>query len=132
VKIEARLTPTHQHSIVDGTRPPRCKCGATYYPVYSSGGMWGQTPTFKPQPATDPEGWCEWVEPVMRGYKMQCCDCGLIHEMEFNIATTDDGVPMAEPRVEFRMRRLSAPEARAEGTPGAERNADHSSAEDLK
>jgi hypothetical protein len=60
------------------------------------------------------------VEPVMRCYKMQCCDCGLIHEMEFNIATTDNGVPMAEPRVEFRMRRVSAPEARESGTSSAD------------
>lgn len=28
-------------------------------------------------------GWSEWVEPVMKGYLMQCCDCGLIHEMQF-------------------------------------------------
>ena len=28
-------------------------------------------------------GWCEWQAPVMRGYLMKCCDCGLVHEMEF-------------------------------------------------
>jgi hypothetical protein len=28
-------------------------------------------------------GWTTWQQPVMRGYLMQCCDCGLVHEMEF-------------------------------------------------
>lgn len=30
-------------------------------------------------------GWSEWVSPIMNGYKMQCCDCGLIHEVDFKI-----------------------------------------------
>jgi hypothetical protein len=25
----------------------------------------------------------EWVRPVRNGYKMMCCDCGLVHVMEF-------------------------------------------------
>ena len=33
----------------------------------------------------------EWVWPKMRGYKMECCDCGLIHEMDFLVAADDDG-----------------------------------------
>lgn len=28
-------------------------------------------------------GWSEWQQPIMKGYLMQCCDCGLIHEMQF-------------------------------------------------
>jgi hypothetical protein len=27
----------------------------------------------------------EWVAPIMRGYKMQCCQCGLIHLMDFRV-----------------------------------------------
>lgn len=27
-------------------------------------------------------GWSEWVYPTAR-YWMQCCDCGLVHEMQF-------------------------------------------------
>jgi hypothetical protein len=27
----------------------------------------------------------EWVQPVRRGYKMMCCDCGLVHLMDFRI-----------------------------------------------
>ena len=26
----------------------------------------------------------EWVYPVKRGYKMVCCDCGLVHRMDFD------------------------------------------------
>jgi hypothetical protein len=30
------------------------------------------------------KGWSEWIHPLP-GYLMQCCDCGLTHEMEFEI-----------------------------------------------
>jgi hypothetical protein len=30
------------------------------------------------------EGWTEWVHPLP-GYKMACCDCGLVHNLEFRI-----------------------------------------------
>lgn len=29
--------------------------------------------------------WTEWVQPIRRGYKMCCCDCGLVHDMDFRI-----------------------------------------------
>lgn len=38
----------------------------------------------------------EWIRPVSRDYKMACCDCGLVHNLDFRIV--DD-------RVEFRVRR---------------------------
>lgn len=25
----------------------------------------------------------EWLRPVKRGYRMMCCDCGLVHELDF-------------------------------------------------
>lgn len=28
-------------------------------------------------------GFSRWVNPVMDRYMMACCDCGLVHEMEF-------------------------------------------------
>ena len=31
------------------------------------------------------DGFCDWQMPLMKGYKMACCDCGLIHTMEFKI-----------------------------------------------
>ncbi len=27
----------------------------------------------------------EWVKPLMKGYKLACCDCGLVHGMDFKI-----------------------------------------------
>lgn len=33
----------------------------------------------------------EWVQPVRRGYMMQCCDCGLIHRLNFRIIATGRG-----------------------------------------
>jgi transcriptional accessory protein Tex/SPT6 len=31
----------------------------------------------------------QWISPIMHGYKMQCCDCGLIHEMDFAVIDSD-------------------------------------------
>ena len=30
------------------------------------------------------DGWSEWIHPAPR-FRSQCCDCGLVHEMEFAI-----------------------------------------------
>lgn len=27
----------------------------------------------------------EWVQPIRNGYKMMCCDCGLVHKLDFRI-----------------------------------------------
>lgn len=61
------------------------------------------------------DGWCDWVEPVMAGYKMSCCDCGLVHDMQFAVlkkgADLPDGTWEAEEmdpekfRVRLRARR---------------------------
>jgi hypothetical protein len=48
--------------------------------------------------AVHPDGWSRWVFPVMDGYKMTCCDCGLVHDMQFRVTEEYD-------RVEFRVRR---------------------------
>lgn len=45
-------------------------------------------------PAIAPE---EWVYPVMTRYKMACCDCGLVHELDFELI--EDG------KIRFRARR---------------------------
>lgn len=62
-------------------------------------------------------GWSPWVSPVMKGYKMQCCDCGLIHEVDFKIVRfigepDENGLTETEPikdkniQVLWRLRRL--------------------------
>lgn len=43
-----------------------------------------------------PTGYTRWVRPVMKKYKIGCCDCGLVHIAEFRIW---------KGRVEFRMKR---------------------------
>jgi len=58
----------------------------------------------------DEEGWSEWVHPLP-GYLMQCCDCGLIHEMETAIVKAHEAItPTADGEdsdhiIVFRMRR---------------------------
>ena len=27
----------------------------------------------------------QWVQPIRKGYKMRCCDCGLVHNLDFRI-----------------------------------------------
>ena len=41
------------------------------------------------------DGWSPWITPIMAGYRMACCDCGLVHELEFQVIrqgrSYDDG-----------------------------------------
>ena len=46
-------------------------------------GVWGAVQC-EPQEALE-DGWCDWVCPKPRGYLMQCCDCELIHEVDFRV-----------------------------------------------
>jgi len=27
----------------------------------------------------------KWIQPIRRGYKFCCCDCGLVHKIDFRI-----------------------------------------------
>ena len=38
----------------------------------------------RPEKAVTAKGYTRWLPPIMRGYKMACCDCGLVHEMQFH------------------------------------------------
>jgi len=29
------------------------------------------------------DGWTPWILPVQSGYKLACCDCGLVHDIDF-------------------------------------------------
>jgi hypothetical protein len=40
--------------------------------------------------------WSKWVLPVRRGYRFGCCDCGLVHEIDFRHV---DG------RIQYRVKR---------------------------
>jgi hypothetical protein len=45
----------------------------------------------------------EWTVPVMRGYRMRCCNCGLVHKVDFEFF---------ENGIRFRARRESEREGR--------------------
>jgi hypothetical protein len=42
----------------------------------------------------------EWVRPVRKGYKMSCCDCNLVHVLDFKLESYGSGK-----RIVFRARR---------------------------
>jgi len=27
----------------------------------------------------------DWIQPIRRGYKLRCCDCGLVHKINFRL-----------------------------------------------
>jgi hypothetical protein len=33
----------------------------------------------------------EWTQPVRRSYRFACCDCGLVHAMNFRLVANDHG-----------------------------------------
>ena len=35
-------------------------------------------------------GWSDWIAPVMVNYRMFCCDCGLAHDLQFDVLTAID------------------------------------------
>ena len=37
-----------------------------------------------PEEHAGPDGWTDWIHPLP-GYRMQCCDCGLIHRLELRV-----------------------------------------------
>ena len=39
----------------------------------------------------------EWLRPKMKGYKMMCCDCGLVHIFDFRVIRWGRGY-----KIEFR------------------------------
>ena len=49
------------------------------------------------------DGWTDWIKPKIHGYKMACCDCGLIHDFEF--AVFDEDGKEIKGAVMFRARR---------------------------
>lgn len=61
--------------------------------------------------------WSRWVQPVMDHYLMACCDCGLVHEMQFRArevlrensrGKVTAALPKSKAIVWFRARRAEA------------------------
>jgi hypothetical protein len=64
---------------------PRCgRCCKSDLARVGEVGVWG-TVQCEPQEAVTEDGWCDWVCPKPTGYLMQCCDCELIHEVDFRV-----------------------------------------------
>jgi len=72
------------------------------------------------------DGWCEWVCPQPQGYLMQCCDCGLIHEVESRVAKYEprpsevfEVVDDPDLQVQWRMKRRDdlSPQRKWQGPP---------------
>jgi len=67
------------------------------------------------EPLAGKNGWTDWQKPVMRGYRLGCCDCGLVHDFDFRVVWIRkrhrdagkevDVLPSRYYQVEFRVRR---------------------------
>ena len=63
---------------------PRCgHCCKSDLARVGEVGVWGAVQC-EPQEEVE-DGWCDWVCPKPVGYLMQCCDCELIHEVDFRV-----------------------------------------------
>ena len=38
-----------------------------------------------PKIREESDGWSKWLTPRMKGYRMACCDCNLVHEIVFRV-----------------------------------------------
>lgn len=56
--------------------------------------------TALPQAYAESDGWSRWITPTPNRYKMCCCDCGLVHNVDFRIIDDGDG-----DQVQFRVSR---------------------------
>lgn len=44
----------------------------------------------------------EWVQPLMNGFKLSCCDCGLTHDVNF-VVFTEKGKMVNGMKVQFQV-----------------------------
>lgn len=51
------------------------------------------------------EGWSDWILPLMRGYRLGCCDCGLSNDFEFQLLKKKVIVSAKEYRIRFACRK---------------------------
>lgn len=53
-----------------------------------------------------PRHWSKWVTPRTRGYKLACCDCGLVHDMEHKVLLKGgEQLDRRKGQIKFRVRR---------------------------
>lgn len=49
-------------------------------------------------------GWSDWISPKRSRYRQGCCDCGLVHEMQFRLSKGKKG-ETGGPFIEYRAKR---------------------------
>ena len=49
----------------------------------------------------------EWVYPAMRNHRLTCCDCGLIHKMDFIVVDTGTHTVLNGVEIMFRAYRVN-------------------------
>jgi len=36
-------------------------------------------------------GWTDWISPIHKRYQVSCCDCGLVHRLNFRLVPYGKG-----------------------------------------
>lgn len=57
---------------------------------------------------TNEDGFSDWIYPKHKGYKLGCCDCGLVHLVDFHVKSEDDGEIMIGFRVKRGLKETAA------------------------
>jgi len=132
-KIEAALEAKDEPVVWNGGVPamlPKQKEGETFIVSYepkleAKDEPWTQDDiTYRPNDLPQefikhevelPEDWSEWVCPNPDEYFMKCCDCGLVHEVQYRVARYGEGdycelVEDKDVQAQFRMRRRTPPQ----------------------
>jgi hypothetical protein len=114
-KAEKAITAIKQARALDKKAENARELGLDYEPWESSDTA--HRPGGLPQDFTKHEvesfdDWSEWVNPDSEQYFMKCCDCGLVHEMQFKVAKYAEGdacefVEDADLQAVFRARRTT-------------------------
>ena len=46
------------------------------------------------------DGWTAWIWPVPDGYRFRCCDCELVHVLQFRVDDGDIGMRVVSATIE--------------------------------
>jgi hypothetical protein len=114
-RAEQAITAIKQARALDKMAENARELGLDYEPWKSSdtahrpGGL---PPDFTKHEVENEGDWSEWVNPYSEQYFMKCCDCGLVHEMQFKVAKYSEGdecefVADADLQAVFRARRVA-------------------------
>ena len=85
--------PTHWMPLpsAPGTAPQPQTKQEPWNPNDTANRIGGLPQEFIKHEVDSPDGWSEWVCPDPDQYFMKCCDCGLVHEMQFMVVKYSEG-----------------------------------------